>query len=612
MLLNKPALTIETVLAEWQAEWPRALKAWSLFTRLQEPRWCMDAEACKREGISGSFAMIRLTDQAVVIDLPGVMAAHVERFPREVLAHEIGHHMLAPGSLNEHAKCLARMRWALPTIERQAGMVANLYTDLMINDRLQRSAGLSMAQVYLQLHANAVNSPISKDAPGEVAESALWSLYMRTYEILWSLQRHTLTATAIGDQVEGDAQLCARLVRAYARDWLDGSGRFAALCLPYLLEDKDRMEGMMRGMLDTRDAGAGGMPGGLIDIDGAEIEGAIHPAQDRELSGLGEVDDADGATDAPNEPAKTKGRPGGQQREPFAFGEILRSMGIQLSDAEMATRYYKERALPHLITFPARIMPESADPLPEGLEPWDIGSPLENADWFQSVLQSPRVVPGVTTVQRTWGTSQGTLPERQPVNLDLYVDCSGSMPDPSVSTSFLTLAGTIIALSALRAGAKVQATLWSGKNQFNKTDGFVRNEKEILSILCGYFGGGTAFPIHVLRDTYIDYKPTAPAAHVLVISDDGVTTMFDKDEKGNSGWDVSRQALERCRGGGSLVLNMVASVITQLDSPALPKENEFVAQLRKARAQGWQISAVSTWPDLVAFARRFSEIKYGA
>ena len=38
-------------------------------------------------------------------------------------------------------------------------------------------------------------------------------------------------------ELEGDAYLGARLIRSYAREWLDGSGRFAALCLPYLQED---------------------------------------------------------------------------------------------------------------------------------------------------------------------------------------------------------------------------------------------------------------------------------------------------------------------------------------------------------------------------------------
>ena len=66
--------------------------------------------------------------------------------------------------------------------------------------------------------------------------------------------------------------------------------------------------------------------------------------------------------------------------------------------------------------------------MPEGLEPWDIGHALDAADWLQSVLQSPRVVPGMTTVQRVWGTSEGHEPKREPLDLDLYVDCSGSMP----------------------------------------------------------------------------------------------------------------------------------------------------------------------------------------
>lgn len=599
-------MNLDETLTTWKAAWPGALDAWSKFTRLQNPRWCMNAEDCTREGISGAFAMIRLTDQAVVIDLPGVIAAHVENHPLEVLAHEIGHHMLAPASLNEHARCLARMRWALPTIENQAGLVANLYTDLLINDRLQRSAGLSMAAVYTQLHDNARAAAAQSSDSAANQESGWWTLYMRMYEILWSLQRGTLTRAPLTDRIEGDAQLGARLIRAYARDWLDGSGRFAALCLPYLLDDKDRLKRTMGGMLDTQSAGVGGMPGGLIDIDGNEVAGAIHPSQDPELSG---IDDPGGT---PVRPGATAGKPAaGQAREPFAFGEILRSMGIKLSASDMAARYYKERAMPHLFKFPTRMLPESTDPLPEGLEPWDIGAPLEDADWFQSVLVSPRVVPGVTTVARSWGTSAGTLPGRNPINLDVYIDSSGSMPNPTVSTSYLTLAGAIIALSALRAGARVQATLWSGKNQFKVTDGFVRDEREIMAILCGFFGGATAFPIHLLRKTYLTYKPSAPPVHIVVISDDGVSTMFDKDEKDNSGWDIAQAALTKARGGGSLVLNLPVTTITTLDNAAVAAKNPFVAAMQRAKTMGWEISGVSTWPDLVSWARKFAARTYG-
>src|SRR5437764_13280803 len=124
----------------------------------------------------------------------------------------------------------------------------------------------------------------------------------------------------------------------------------------------------------------------------------------------------------------------GQAREPFQFGEILRAAGVDISDHDAAVRYYRERARPYLIPFPSRRTPESADPLPEGLEPWDIGHALDEADWLQSVLQSPRIIPGLTTVQRVWGTAEGHEPKLEPLDLDLYVDRSVSMPNPQRMT----------------------------------------------------------------------------------------------------------------------------------------------------------------------------------
>src|SRR5205807_2795271 len=122
-----------------------------------------------------------------------------------------------------------------------------------------------------------------------------------------------------------------------------------------------------------------------------------------------------------------------------------------------------------------------------------------------------------------------------PVDLDLYVDCSGSMPNPQVMVSYLALAGAIVALSALRVGARVQATLWSGPRQFETTGGFISEAQQVLRILTGYLGGSTAFPIHLLRETYGARRRGARPAHIVVISDDGVDTMFASDELGNKG-----------------------------------------------------------------------------
>src|SRR5438477_915557 len=132
-------MEVNSLLNQWRTHWPEALGVWSKFTRLREPRWCLTHEAAAGEGLTGSFAMIRLSDQAVVIDLAQVSESHVEAFPLEILAHEIGHHVYAPANLNDNARMLARMRWALPLKEHLAGFIGNLYTDLLINDRLQRS-----------------------------------------------------------------------------------------------------------------------------------------------------------------------------------------------------------------------------------------------------------------------------------------------------------------------------------------------------------------------------------------------------------------------------------------------------------------------------------------
>ena len=90
---------LEGLRAEWEATWPRALEVWSKFTRLRPPTLCLTQEAALQEGLTGSFAMIRLQDQAVIVSLPSVVSCRVEAYALEVLAHEIGHHVLAPATL---------------------------------------------------------------------------------------------------------------------------------------------------------------------------------------------------------------------------------------------------------------------------------------------------------------------------------------------------------------------------------------------------------------------------------------------------------------------------------------------------------------------------------
>ncbi len=579
----------QTVLANWRAAWPQALADWSRFTRLQDPRLCDTSVEAAKEGLSGSFAMIRLADQRVVIDLPQVLRLGLQDHAREILAHEIGHHVLAPATATDHARLLARIRRALPTLEAHAPMVANLYTDLLINDRLQRQCGLRMAEIYQRLASVASGS------------SPLWQLYMGIYEQLWQQPAGSLGGPAVEDAgLRGDAWLGARVIRTYAGEWMEGAGRFSALLLPHLLETVS--DARVDALMDTRHAGRGSQPVGLDRLEDDELAPVLHPALDPRITG----EDEPGTDDVVSAPAPAASTPGhGQTREPFEYGQILRAAGLDMDPQQFAVRYYRERALPHLIRFPVSPQPQSQELELEGLEPWEPGDALDAVDWLQTLMQSPTVVPGVTTVQRVMGPAPGNEPANEPIDLDLYVDSSGSMPDPQQVTSWLTLAGAVIALSALRAGARVQATLWSGKQQCLHTDGFVRDEDDILKVLVGYFGGATAFPIHRLRSTYAERSARARAVHILHISDDGITTMFEQDERGNSGWDVAAQALRAARAGGTMALNLYSPL------PAtLAGAKGWSADLLRAREQGWDIHVVRDMADLLAFARDFSQRHY--
>jgi hypothetical protein len=598
------------LLDRWRSAWPQALAAWSKFTRLSDPRLCESRLLASQEGLSGSFAMIRLSDQSVVVDLETVAQMGLDDYGVEVLAHEIGHHVLAPASATDHYRLVARIRRALPTLERYSAIVANLFTDLLINDRLQRRAGLRMADIYRLLNSS-TGQPSAKARTGTISESkpanaGLWVLYMGIYEQLWQLEKGSLGGPRGDSRTETDAWLGARLIRAYADDWLDAGGRFATLLLPYLVEDDEASKRALERLHDTKDAAAGCEPQGLTDVEDGEAGGSVHPSEDPRITGEDEDGTAEGK--APAEAAASAGGSRGQRREPWEYGEILKASGLNLSDHAMAVRYYREAALPQLVPFPSRPTPEAHEPLLEGLEPWDLGDPLDEIDWIETVTRSPRIFPGVTTMRRMYGRVEGQNVERVPVDLDLYVDCSGSMPNPQQRISYLALAGAVIVLSALRTGSRVQATLWSGKHQMLSTPGFVRDENAILEVLTGYLGGATAFPIHKLRETFAqrEREPSARPCHILMISDDGITTMFDVDERGNSGWAVAAHALEVGKAGGTMALNLPAQ---WEQSRASNWWNPDI--LKRARnEQHWDIYALTRMEDLVEFARSFSREHY--
>src|SRR5262249_55133823 len=149
---GRGAAVSDPLLEQWRAVWPRALEAWSAYTLLRAPRFLETKTAAAADQMAGEIAAIRLQDQVVLVNVTEVVARGLQDDGLAILAHEIGHHVYVPGNLTDHARLIAatsRMLEGLPA--SAAHLVANLYADLLINDRLQRRAGVDIAAVYVKL-----------------------------------------------------------------------------------------------------------------------------------------------------------------------------------------------------------------------------------------------------------------------------------------------------------------------------------------------------------------------------------------------------------------------------------------------------------------------------
>ncbi|MDF1667774.1 MAG: hypothetical protein P1V97_38915, partial [Planctomycetota bacterium] len=166
---EEPVLSAEEFEAKIDEAWPAAKAHWSHFLLLARPNDCDDTPIAK----------IDLSNRQVSLNHKVLMEKGLAPSLEAILAHEVGHHVRYPGSLAMQARLRLLERSLLP-FENYS--LINLFTDLMINERLGRSLRGQMIPIY-----QAFNNDVVFHEDGRWKQDPAFLFYMAVYEELWTL-----------------------------------------------------------------------------------------------------------------------------------------------------------------------------------------------------------------------------------------------------------------------------------------------------------------------------------------------------------------------------------------------------------------------------------------
>jgi hypothetical protein len=533
------------------AAWETAQDLWGV--QLHDPLERSDAHM-------DTFAWFSFPPQ-VYFDLKDAEKRGLGGCFESIFAHEIGHHVLSPSTRLDSLKIVHQMMRAISAggaarlahPESHARQFSNLWSDMLINVRVARMQRERRPGEEPQMVS------MWQTLSVEPTTDRLWWVVLRAYEELWSKppgflapvdpppapaqERPTVPVLDQGpsredpvtkakrlaeqsDAIERlaamqrelamfattdpvlDASLLADAVRTFGDDPISGALRFGMIATPYLVEGAgdSRRHDLCGGQVGGRPA----TPGELVAVlgDARLREKPEHPAVAGQVAEGGEGD--------------------GQG---YGLAKTLELYSGSDANAVIAAWYEtaaRSWVRPMLQPSVAERIPDAT--IPGALDEWGLGDDLADLDWPASLSTSATIIVGVTTKRRD------RLPDADPetqesVQLDLYIDSSGSMTDPRWESPAV-LAGTILILSVLRGGGRVRITSFSGPGQVAGGARFTRDRSEAMRDLCFSFRGSTTFPLDVFGARYAETTPRDETKrHVVVLSDDGLLSMFGEGQE---------------------------------------------------------------------------------
>jgi hypothetical protein len=461
----------EHLQAEVARCWPVAQAYWSRFLLLGRPE--DDSE-------QPSIAQIDLLSRQVYLNVNLILSKKLVGTVEALLAHEIGHHVRYPGTLQTQARLRLLERSLIPFDDYS---VINLFTDLMINERLGASLKDQMVRIY-----RAFTSEPAFHGKGQWKREPLFLFYLGIYEELWGLDPGSLMGPAAVSfraafpNYRAEAAVLAQNLFALGPNLYTQFLYFLSIATRYLrplLDDRPQA-------VDPYQCGKGQPTpddwAEALTPTARELE-AIRRARDE---GWFDDDQGERLEAAKGMESRVAGLPG--------FGTADATL---VPDAMAA--YYRQKAEAYLLRPPPQRRLGEAH-TPTTLEEWEPGDSPRDIDWLATLLYRGEELGAALPLKRSRVAEvEGyEIPLWQP-RTEIYLDVSGSMPNPCLALNAMTLAAQILALGTVRAGGRVRALLYS-------TDPHLfwewsRSETEVSRFLMHYLGAGTEFPFAILENS---------------------------------------------------------------------------------------------------------------
>jgi len=522
--------------------WPAARLKWSQFLLLSDPA---------NGSNSPSVAQIHLGSRQVLLNFSLIAEKDLGDCVEALLAHEVGHHVKYPGTLAVEAR-LRLLEKSLIPIEGYS--LTNLFTDLMINEYLGRTMQSQLTKLYQTLGPR-------KDWERDPA----FVFYLAIYEELWALTPGTLMQECEASFAvsypgfRGDARLLAGKLFHMEPNIYTQFLYFVSVLTGYIKPPKLEKPESQNPSQCHADA-----PSPDDWADALRPNSREKAAIQRGLAeGWLSKEDAE----------KLSGKNVLERR-------IASLPGVQTGNAEQVPEimaaFYRREAERYLFNPPSQqVLGEAV--VPTNLLEWEYSDPVKEIDWLQTLIQGGSELGSIQPLKRSHiGEVEGyDMPLWRPF-MEIYLDVSGSMPDPRFGLNAMTLASLILVSAAIRQGGWARALLYS--TDLVSYWNWCRSEIELSRFLMHYFGAGTQFPFARLAASLQECGAKRPIR--VLITDSDFNMNFSKEKN-------ARQILGEA-------VRCSAPLILLLHNVATEAANEY----RKLGAMVIQIADLGDFPKM--------------